>query len=55
MRNVMQLSGVVGMTIVAWWQRYWGWFGRIWYSLLTVVGLAWVWMLAYWNLLAPGF
>ncbi len=48
-------AGMLGMTIVAWWQRYWGWFGRIWYSLLTVVGLAWVWMLATWNLLGPGF
>ena len=43
------------MAIVVWWQRHWGWFGRIWYSLLTVVGLAWVWMLATWNLLGPGF
>jgi CubicO group peptidase (beta-lactamase class C family) len=48
-------AGMLVMTVVAWWQRYWGWLSRIWYSLLTVVGLSWVWMLAYWNLLGPGF
>ena len=48
-------AGMVGMTVLAWVRRYWGWFGRVWYTVLTLVAGGWVWMLAYWNLLGPGF
>ena len=47
--------GMVDMSVLAWARRYWGWFGRIWYTVLTLVAGGWVWMLAYWNLLGPGF
>jgi CubicO group peptidase (beta-lactamase class C family) len=49
------VAGMVVMTVAAWWRAYWGWFGRIWYTLVTAVASGWVWLLAYWNLLGPGF
>jgi CubicO group peptidase (beta-lactamase class C family) len=36
---------------LAWWRRYWTVGGRIFYTGLTVVALAIVWALYYWNLL----
>ena len=48
-------AGMVGMAVLAWVLRFWGWLGRIWYTVLTLVAAGWVWMLAYWNLLGPGF
>jgi len=48
-------AGMVGMSVLAWVQRYWGWFSRVWYTFLTLVAMGWVWFLAYWNLLGPGF
>jgi len=48
-------AGMVGMSVLAWVRRYWGWFGRIWYTLLALVATGWVWLLADWNLLGPGF
>jgi CubicO group peptidase (beta-lactamase class C family) len=47
--------GMVIMAVMAWLKRYWGWFGRSWYTLMTLVALGWVWLLAYWNMLGPGF
>lgn len=48
-------AAMVVMTVVAWWRGYWSWFGRIWYTLVTVIAAGWIWALAYWNLLGPGF
>ena len=48
-------AGMVGMSVLAWVRRYWGWFSRAWYTFLTLVAMGWVWLLAYWNLLGPGF
>jgi hypothetical protein len=48
-------AGALVMTVLAWLKRTWGWFGRIHYSVLTLLALAWVWMLAYWNVLGAGF
>jgi hypothetical protein len=48
-------AGMVVMTVWAWVRRFWSWFGRAWYTLLTLVALAWVWLLVYWNILGPGF
>ncbi|MFZ6028321.1 MAG: serine hydrolase domain-containing protein [Chloroflexota bacterium] len=35
--------------LLAWIKKYWTLSGRIFYTLLTLCGLAWMWMLAYWN------
>ena len=38
-------------TFLAWTRRYWGWGGRLHYTLLTVLALPVLWALSYWNLL----
>lgn len=43
--------GMAASTVLAWWQRYWGWFGRLHYSALTLLALGVVWVLWYWNLM----
>lgn len=47
--------GMLVMAVIAWARRYWGWFGRIHYTLLALTGLAWVWLMAYWNILGAQF
>ena len=42
---------MVVFSVVIWRNKIWRASGRIYYSLLTVVALALVWVLAYWNLL----
>jgi len=39
------------LALAVWLRREWGWFGRLHYTLLTLVALGWLWMLAYWNVL----
>jgi CubicO group peptidase (beta-lactamase class C family) len=39
------------MAVLAWIKGYWNRLGRIHYTLLTAAALAWVWFLAFWNLL----
>ena len=48
-------AGMVVMAVWAWARGFWNWFGRGWYTLVTLVALSWVWLLVYWNLLGPGF
>ncbi len=36
---------------VAWARRYWGVFGRLLFTFVTLVAALFVWFLAYWNLL----
>jgi hypothetical protein len=43
------------MTVLAWAKRFWGWFRRLHYTILAIIAAAWVWMLAFWNILGPGF
>jgi CubicO group peptidase (beta-lactamase class C family) len=42
--------GMLGFTILAWARRWWSLPGRVYYTLLTLAGLAFTWWLAYWNL-----
>ena len=57
--NLMRLPlGMAGLALVmlvfavlAWVQRYWGWVGRSFYSLLTLFALLLTSSLIYWNLL----
>jgi CubicO group peptidase (beta-lactamase class C family) len=48
-------AAMVVMTVLAWVRGFWSWFGRGWYTLVTLMALSWVWLLAYWNILGPGF
>ena len=43
--------GPVIFTILAWLRRYWGWAGRIHYTLITAALLGMVWLMYYWRLL----
>jgi CubicO group peptidase (beta-lactamase class C family) len=40
---------------LAWKQRYWSVWGRIYYTLVTLAGLAFAWWLNYWNLIGWKF
>ena len=42
-------------TVLAWKNRYWGLLGRVHYTLVTLVALAFVWWLNNWNLLGFHF
>jgi CubicO group peptidase (beta-lactamase class C family) len=33
----------------AWREKYWGWLGRIHYTLVTLAGLVFIWLAIYWN------
>lgn len=44
--------GMVVFTLLAWTQRYWGWFRRLHYTFATVVMLGFVWFMVYWKLLS---
>jgi hypothetical protein len=43
--------GVVVCTFLAWWGRFWSTGWRVHYTLVALAALAFVWELAYWNLL----
>jgi CubicO group peptidase (beta-lactamase class C family) len=42
---------MVVFTVLAWTRRYWGWVGRLHYTVLTLSGLSVLWGMWYWNLL----
>jgi CubicO group peptidase (beta-lactamase class C family) len=35
---------------IAWWRRYWGVFGRLLFTFVTLVAALFIWFLTYWNL-----
>lgn len=41
----------VGVTVLAWRERFWGPLGRVHYTVVTAALLTLTWLLAYWNLL----
>ncbi len=43
--------GAIVFTALAWKKRFWGAFGRVHYTLVTLAALAFIWFLNYWNLL----
>jgi hypothetical protein len=45
-------SGVLIFTALAWRRSYWGWAGRVHYTLVALAATTLVWVLANWNLLA---
>jgi CubicO group peptidase (beta-lactamase class C family) len=49
---VLAIAMVV-FALLAWWKEYWRLRGRIYYSLVTLAGVAFLWWLNYWNL--PGY
>ena len=44
-------AGVLACALLAWKRRYWGFFGRLHYSLVALSALTFVFLLAYYNLL----
>ena len=52
---VVLTIGAMGFTVLAWKNRYWGVAGRVHYTLVTLVSLAFIWFLNYWNLLGFRF
>jgi len=63
LRNVLLLPlvaavlmvGVVLFTLLSWKRGYWRFFGRVHYLLVMLAGLAFLWLLNYWNLLGYRF
>jgi hypothetical protein len=51
---VLTVGGVV-YTVLAWKNGYWGIAARVYYTLATVVAVALVWFLNFWNLLGWRF
>src|SRR5262249_33798537 len=47
--------GVVRCAVLVWRDRVWTLWGRLFYTLVAVAALAFVWELAYWNLLGYRF
>ena len=47
--------GALCFTMLAWNNRYWGVVGRVHYTLVTLVSLAFIWFLNYYNLLGFRF
>ncbi|KAF5433123.1 hypothetical protein C5S36_07085 [Candidatus Methanophagaceae archaeon] len=47
--------GALCFTVLAWKNRYWGVFGRVHYTVVTVAALGFIWFLNYWNLLGFRF
>ena len=43
--------GLVVLATLAWWNRYWGWAGRVHYSLVALASVIFVWILGSWNLI----
>ena len=43
------------LMIVVWQKNYWSWQGRLHYTLVTVAAIAFIFLLAYWNLLGWQF
>ena len=43
--------GMIFFTVLVWRKKYWQIFGRIHYTLLTLVALNVIWILVYWNLI----
>jgi CubicO group peptidase (beta-lactamase class C family) len=52
---VVLTIGALGFTVLAWKNRYWDVAGRVHYTLVTLVSLAFIWFLNYWNLLGFRF
>ncbi|MCS6827115.1 MAG: beta-lactamase family protein [Caldilinea sp.] len=48
---VLFALGMAFFAVLSWPKRYWGWFGRLHYSMLTLLALGMVWVLWYWNFL----
>jgi hypothetical protein len=48
------MLGVLVFAGLAWRRSYWGWAGRLHYTLVALAGSAFLWVLAHWNLLAFG-
>jgi hypothetical protein len=48
-------AGALVYTVLAWKNGYWGIAARAYYTLVTVAGVAFVWLLDYWNLLGWRF
>jgi CubicO group peptidase (beta-lactamase class C family) len=48
---VVMMVGLPVFTVLAWKDGYWSFLGRVHYTLLTVIALAFTWWLDYWNLL----
>ncbi len=47
--------GLIIFTVLAWKNKYWGFVGRLHYTLITLAALAFIWFLNYWNLLGFRF
>lgn len=52
---VVLTIGALGFTVLVWRNRYWGVIGRVHYTLVTLMSLAFIWFLNYWNLLGFRF
>lgn len=52
---VVLTIGALGFTVLAWRNRYWDMIGRVHYTLVTLMSLAFIWFLNYWNLLGFRF
>jgi CubicO group peptidase (beta-lactamase class C family) len=48
-------AGALVYTVLAWKNNYWGIASRLYYTLVTVAGAAFIWFLNYWNLLGWRF
>lgn len=48
---VVLTIGALGFTVLAWRNRYWDMIGRVHYTLVMLMSLAFIWFLNYWNLL----
>src|SRR5262249_39956072 len=47
--------GVVACAVLVWRERVWMWWARVFYTLVALAALAFIWELAFWNLLGYRF
>lgn len=47
--------GMIGFTVLAWKQQFWGLIGRVHYTLVTLSAVGFVWFMYFWNLLGKSF
>jgi hypothetical protein len=48
--TVLLTLGMVAFTILAWKEGYWRLGGRLFYTLVTLMGLVFIWIINYWHL-----
>lgn len=52
---VMLALGMLGFTVLAWAQQFWGLAGRIHYTLVTLGTFGFIWFMYFWNILGKSF